>query len=270
MEEIEANNLVKKGQLLLQCSLTNLSPNYVEAVDYFNKAFNIYKKVKRNDKIVEIAELLVLCYDKLGSYKSAYLVIVDVLMLNSCLDISNDLKVSLLNKAIYYNNLTGEPISHIVLAKLLKNSSSIDFSKTILFTFANDIDDIYKIDLYRIYVDFVLKKNNFSEALNIYTLQIPLFKKLEQPHNVYKAILSTIIVCVLMNDIVSAEKEYMKYVSTDFIHSEECEAANELIESVKNMEPMDKILNMYRVKILDHELIKHLKRNKIDAQEHIL
>jgi hypothetical protein len=256
----EADTSFTKGINKLKCSISNISPNYFEASEYFIIAYKKYITMKFDESSYETLIKLLECYDKLHLYKNASIVIMDYIKISNDKNKNKDL----LKKAIKYGQLYDGTISVYLLADLFKNLETNTEKKELINEYISEINDIYKIDFYRAYIISLLKSNELLEAINTYNILLQIFYNLDQQNNINRTILSIVILYILLNDIVSADKEYFKYIDTNFTSSEEAKIGENILNFTKNNDTvlLSIILNSCTFNSLEHQLIK-LFRNHI-------
>ena len=256
----EADYNFNKGINTLKCSISNIFPNYLEASEYFMNAYKKYITMKFDESAYETLIKLLECYDKLQLYKNASNVIMNFIKISK----DTDKNKFLLKKAIKYSKLYDDNIQIYLLNELFNNLTNNNEIKELINEYIKDIDDIYKIDFYRAYILSLLNNNELLEAINTYNILMQIFYNLEQQHNINRTILSIVILYILLNDIVNADKEYFKYIDTNFASSEEAKIGENILNYIKNNDTvlLNIILNNYTFNSLEHQLIK-LFRNYI-------
>jgi tetratricopeptide (TPR) repeat protein len=263
----EANNNFAKGLNALKCTVCNINGDYLEASEYFKIAFNNYKILEIYDKSFESGEKLVECYEKMKLYKNASMILMEQTKNKY---ISNETKLHLLNKAKFYLKEYDDSTSIEMIKELIKFSSTIeDKKKVISQNICNIKEDVYKIEVYKPYINSLLHDENYIEAINVYNEMINIYNNLNQHHNVYKTILTIIILYVILSDIVNADKILIKYMETEFINSNEYDIAEDIINYAKtndiNIE--NKLNNSYTIVSLDHLIVKSFKKYLKNAKD---
>ena len=91
---------------------------------------------------------------------------------------------------------------------------------------------------YRGFNDFLVKANQYEEAISNSQAMIVGYKALKQTDNVNKTCTSIVILCLALDDYVRAEQVFQKFVAEEegYSQSKECEISEDLLEAFEKFD----------------------------------
>jgi tetratricopeptide (TPR) repeat protein len=284
----EARQCLKDGNSLSKRTLTRWTPDWDTAATKFERAATLFKNCKQFDDSV-------LCYCKAGDafYKSnsTYSAAKNY---EAAGNVRRDEKrftesTKFFEQAAQYYLEDGKPerASEVLmkaarsLEQNIKTSGKsslgttddaaitqiINIYKKILDIFHNEGKFHMMPDPMRSYHSFLLKQNMIKEAIEGYTLAVEVYEALKQPHNVYKAYLSIIILHLANDDFASADDANSNFISKNpgFSRSEEGDVAAQLLSVFQNFstEDLERAKKDSKLKFLDPQVFNVVKSLKI-------
>eukprot|EP01112_Ceratiomyxa_fruticulosa_P010110 TRINITY_DN2664_c1_g1_i1.p1 TRINITY_DN2664_c1_g1~~TRINITY_DN2664_c1_g1_i1.p1 ORF type:complete len:330 (-),score=91.68 TRINITY_DN2664_c1_g1_i1:27-1016(-) len=145
-------------------------------------------------------------------------------------------------------------------AKLLDDKDperSMELLKQALEILEIDDKEAYSGDTFQKTISLLLKHKKYKDVIEVYQSQCRALKKLTNPHDLNKAILSMIIIYLYCDDVVQARKVYQE--NMDFYGSDAGRAASDLLDAFENRDP-EKLaqLTQFKGKFPKHAIFNNL------------
>ena len=109
------------------------------------------------------------------------------------------------------SNLHAQKSYHFRVSADINSDQAAQFYKKAIECY--EIDEKYHMsgDTFRTFNAFLVKNGKYLEAVENIKKQIVSFQKLDQPHNIWKAYLSIVILYLSANDWVAADNAYNEF-----------------------------------------------------------
>jgi gamma-soluble NSF attachment protein len=127
--------------------------------------------------------------------------------------------------------------------------------------------EIYSADAFRECIAAHMRQDQWAEALAMAERQAAVFARLDQPHNVCKANLAQLILCLRMGDSVEADKRFNGMLEDDaFLRSEECKMAEGLLRSYTQglADEWKRLVNHQVVSFLDPSIVRMVRQMNVE------
>eukprot|EP00298_Acanthocystis_sp_HF-20_P028302 c6984_g1_i2.p1 GENE.c6984_g1_i2~~c6984_g1_i2.p1 ORF type:complete len:297 (+),score=101.42 c6984_g1_i2:34-924(+) len=265
----EADENMAKGEERLKTSLFRRKPDWLGAIDFFDRAGICYKNCQDKPKSMEAYKKLSTCHENIGGYASAAKALENASALtDDAVESANILEAA---ARLYQVAQTSERAAE-VLVKAAKILEKNDVTRAITFMTeaAEIIEDQERYhmarDAFISALTFVARNRDYDSAIKILERQARIFAKLDQPKNKWKAQLSIIVLLLAKDDFSAADDSYESFVKEhDFSSSDEWFTATDLLHAYEqaNTEALDKVKESPHIISLENCIIKVLKELKI-------
>eukprot|EP01027_Heterolobosea_sp_BB2_P008439 GEZU01012523.1.p1 GENE.GEZU01012523.1~~GEZU01012523.1.p1 ORF type:complete len:314 (-),score=131.02 GEZU01012523.1:403-1344(-) len=259
----EADELFKEAKKLSTKSLFRWKPEYDQAATKYEKAGNLYKHSKENAKAVEaflkasechyLAENVYLAGKELETAG------------NICRDDKDNARAcELYRKAAEIFLEDGKPDKAASLftsaARIAEDvDKAVELYKRAIDVFVDEEKYVMSGDAFRTFNAFLLRNGRIVDAIENIKKQIKAFEALDQPHNVWKAYLSIIVLHLYNNDWVAADNEMSNFIQNEgFARTIERELADRLLDAYdqRDSEELEKTIKEQHFTFLENEVGK--------------
>jgi len=267
----EADVLFKEGDKCVTTGLFRWKPDYENGSLKFESAANMYRDAKAKDKAVVAFKRAGECFEKLElpfkagqKYEAAGLLSKELKMSTEAMDYYQRAAFC------FQQHGASDKASDTFLksAKVAEEANLPDKALEIV----NQSIDLLEADSkflfvpanYRAGTALLVKRGQLEQAIALYKRQLAVHEKTDQQMDVWKCILSIIILSLLRDDFVAAEKIFSEHAgeSPGFVASDFGQAANHLLEAIekKNKELFDKLQQQQVFTFLDIEVARAFKK----------
>lgn len=243
----EARKELAAGEAAMKTTLLRWKPDYIEAQPHFAKAGKLFKSAGLLDSAIDAWKAAATASLKMGNLKQAALTYEE-----AARDVAlgggayKDAAVELLMSAASVQLEAGDPVRSVDLrmraGKLLEGFNMEKAAKIYddaAAVFEGDDDkDVYAADALKKILTHQLTAKHNASAVRTMDRLTKIFGRLNQPHNIFKLILSRVILLLADGDPVTAMNEYTRHLDQPgFPESKEAAAAEDLIQAYNDSNP---------------------------------
>jgi hypothetical protein len=268
---IKAENEIKKTC----CS----EPSYEMALPSYKAVYTYYKSLKDTGMVIEISDKIILCNQKIRNYigiATQYENITEYLTMFAPVYFTDICKYYESGYKAYLdidniNKSASTLIKYLSYLDKMNSDDEIRYLEIIEKTMgiANgfvESDYLYKITILKTLFPYIVRYTEKEQITNFMDNMIKIFRRLNQPHNIYIMMLSNILYLTSIYDFESAKKALDEYYKLDkFIMTEQCEIARDILflcNGDKQVPDIKIELDLLLKKNLLHPVIKEIY-NKI-------
>jgi len=175
----------------------------------------------------------------------------------------------------YYREQSGSEKSAECLLRAASCLEKSDPDKAVQLCM--DACQLYEIDekeqfagqAFRTAISLLLRNKKFDETLELMKTQCKIFEKLNHLNDLFKTYLSILVLHLIRDDFVAAEKAYQEFlIFPGYLHSPESVVAGELLDAFekRNGEALKTCLSKQVFTFLDNQVVKLAKTLKITGE----
>eukprot|EP00762_Andalucia_godoyi_P001913 ANDGO_05997.mRNA.1 Gamma-soluble NSF attachment protein len=272
----EAEKLFKEGKKYGSKSITRWKPDWDNASQAYEKAALAFRNLKALERAIEAFDLAADANDHANLSWAAGKAYENAAM--CCKDVGDlDRLVAYFEKAARAYRLDGKPDK---AGDVLKRAAqyiektnmekACDLYKNSLACFVDEDKQHLAAESFRWWVSLLVKSGKLRDAAEAYAFQIPVFIKVDSQHNVGKAVLAQVILCLKDGDISAADQYLRKateYQGSDAIRQNEYELGVELVQAFEDgdEERLNRLRTDQAIGFLETEVARLGKNLKLVA-----
>jgi len=267
-----------KGEGALNTHIFKWNPDYVKAVPYYSEAATLYENLGNFDMAIKAYNKLALCNEKIDdTYNAAgaYEKIAKLTLKINPDDINSSLKF--FRKAGDLYRIQGNSMKYQMLIKdLASEYQNKNEPEMAIALYKELVEDVFEeenyltgSDLIPTYLNMLVAKNKYKEAIDIYLKHIHYIKNLKKyEYTIGRCWISIISIHLILNEVEIAEEKLMDMQNDiDKPHTEEFQIAYSLIDYFKKGNPEDflKFCRKPMFTQIESEIVKQLKKIRFDT-----
>jgi hypothetical protein len=247
-------------------------PDYLMAEPCFKNAAKLFRAAGMQDSALDALKKAAMCSAKLGNVKQASLTL-ETAARDAGLSkdpAGKSIASELYVEAAEYLIEAGETVraSDVLLlaGKMLegfdKNGASKLFDRAAELFDGDEDKDVYAVQPLQKILREQLTVGKHASSMKTIEKLIAIYRRLNQPHNVHKALLSRVILILAAADPVGAQREYERCLDIDsFAASDEAAAAEDMIGcyTEMNSDALKSVVNRNVINYLDAPIAKLAK-----------
>ena len=236
----EANAELKEGQKQLTTSLMRWKPDYLAAEPCFQRAARGFKQAGLLDSAVAAWRQAADCAYRLGNVKQAA---VTLEAASREMAVARDTPgkteaCRLMSDSAAYLQEAGEAVRSAdlrlraaKLAESFDHDLAVKLVDEVCQSFDGDDDkDVYAIEPLRKAMQMQMSLAKHASAMRTMDRLFKVWTRLDQKHNLYKLVLSRVVLLLAAADPVAAQQEFDKYLDmAGFAPTDEAAAAEDMI-----------------------------------------
>jgi len=272
----EANAKLKEAEKFVTTGLFRWTPDYESGSATFETAGNLFRDAKEKPKAVIAFKRSGECYEKLNlPFKAATKYELAAQLAKDNKDSVTSLELYQKAALCFQMHGASDKASDVFLkaAKISEESGNLDRAIEICLqsidVLESDNKYIFVVNSYRATTAMLVKNGRYEQAITLYRKQAGVHAKLNQTMDMGKCSLCLIVLHLLRDDYVGAEKEFRELAedAPEFAVGDYGKAANLLLNAIekKDAEGLQKCQQMQIFTFLDIEILRTIKKLSVGA-----